>query len=450
MVMKLSKETLDRTELTGAEPGKLLGVYPQKQEGLYMQRIKVLGGRLNRRQWRVLAKLAVTFCHGTALHMTTRQDIELHNIARRDLAVVQQNLAEAALTTFGAGGDSIRNVTVCPGCDVHPDGCDLLPMAILVRQFIEQQSVVFGLPRKFKISFSGCRKACAKPWLNDLGFIAQSDGRFTVVGAGSLGPKPALGIELYRDVPAQKILPLCIAAVEFFEQHGDRQNRRRARWRHVRERFGDEAFKTELERRWQEMIARRSWPFASVRRGRDDLKQQCRLQLPDGDITPEQVLNLMDVIEAAGAEARIDLEHGIILYGLETIRIPEELIPMTMTPTIIACPGNSTCSRGLVNCQATAAKIRETFVGKNLSNVRIHISGCPNNCAQSAAAHIGLVGMLRKSDGKSVPHYQILSGGGNGANDTLAEPSGVVPDEDVPASIGKLLDKNPEIQSSNS
>ena len=234
MTKKFSHGTPGGTGGGGTEPGKILGAYPQKQEGLYMQRIKVLGGRLNGYQWKALAELARAYCHGTALHLTTRQDVELHNIARRDLAAVQQGLTEAALKTFGAGGDSIRNITVCPGCDLCPDGYDLLPLAMLVHPFIEQQPLIFTLPRKFKISFSGCRKACAKPWLNDLGFITQSDGRFTVVGAGSLGPKPALGIELYRDVPAEKILPLCISAVEFFEQCGDRQNRRRARWRHVR------------------------------------------------------------------------------------------------------------------------------------------------------------------------------------------------------------------------
>lgn len=425
-----------------AEPGKILGVYPQKQEGLFMQRIKVLGGRLNWYQWRVLAELAMAYCRGTALHLTTRQDIELHDIARRDLAAVRQGLAEAALVTFGAGGDSIRNVTVCPGCDLRRDGYDLLPLAILVHQFIEQQQVVFKLPRKFKISFSGCRRACAKPWLNDLAFIAQSEGRFTVIGAGSLGSRPALGIKLYRNVPAGKILPLCIAAVEFFEQHGDRQNRRRARWRHVRERLGDEAFRAELDKRWQEVVARREWPRISVAPGRGDLKEQCRLQLPDGNITPEQVLSLAEAAEASAATARIDLEHGIILYGPESVRIPQKMAAMIKAPTIVACPGNSTCPRGLVDCRATAAKIREAFSDGDLSGVRINISGCPNNCAQSAAAQIGLVGVSRKSGGKSVPHYQILFGGGNGMSDTLAEPFDMVPDKCVPVSIGKLLHKN--------
>ena len=145
--MKLSKETLDRNRGKSTEPGKILGVYPQKQEGMYMQRIKVLGGRLSVHQWKILAGLADTYCGGTSLHVTTRQDIELHNIQRRNLTAVQQSLAEGALVTFGAGGDSIRNVTICPGCDLRSDGFDLLLLAVLVDQFIERLPVVFKLPR---------------------------------------------------------------------------------------------------------------------------------------------------------------------------------------------------------------------------------------------------------------------------------------------------------------
>ena len=438
-VKKSSQRSQAGTCEASNEPGKILGVYPQKQKGLFMQRIKVLGGRLNWYQWKVLAGLSSTYCRDTALHVTTRQDIELHNIARRDLAAVQQELAKAALVTFGAGGDSIRNITVCPGCDFRRDGYDLIPMAMLVHQFIEQSPVIFRLPRKFKISFSGCTKACSKPWLNDLAFIAQPEGHFTVIGAGSLGPRPAPGIELYREVFTDKILPLCIAAVEFFEQHADRLNRHRARWRHVREKIGDEAFKAELDRRWRQLRATRTWPRISLTPGKGNLKKQCRLQLPDGNITPEQVLSLTKVAEPSGATARIDLEHGIILYGPRLVQIPEQMLPMTTAPTIIACPGSTTCTRGLVNCQATAAKLRDAFGDGDFSGVRINISGCPNNCAQSATAQIGLVGRLRKNGGKSIPHYQLLSGGGNGQNNTLAEPREIIPADKIPCAIRELL-----------
>lgn len=420
-------------------PGRVLGVYPQKQNGLYMQRVKILGGRINWPQWRRIAELAEGCCNGFPLHLTTRQDLELHDIRRQDVATVQQRLAEVGLTVFGACGDSVRNVTVCPGCEFCPGGLDVMPLAQLVRQAVDQEPVVFTLPRKFKVSFSGCPKACAKPWLNDLGFIGQPEGRFLVVGAGSLGPRPALGIELYHDVPAGDVLPLCIAAVEMFEKHGDRQNRRRARFRHVREKLGDDAFKKELDARFEQVKARRSWPRITCGVGCRGIRQQCRLQLPDGNITSAQAVRLADVAERHEAAVRIDLEHGLVLYGPKPVPLPADLAAWATGPTIVACPGSRTCPRGLTDCWATAAKIRELLPAEKLASVRISISGCPNGCAHSAAASIGLVGMVRKVEGQAAPHYQLLVGGGNGAIAVLATACEVLPVGDVPAAVDRLL-----------
>ena len=418
---------------------RVLGVYPQKQSGLFMQRIKVPGGRINWPQWRRVAELAARYSGGTRLHLTTRQDIELHNVPGEDVAAVQQGLAEVALPTFGAGGDTVRNITTCAGCDFCDGGFDLFPLAQLVRQGLDQEPVIFRLPRKFKISFSGCPRACAKPWLNDLGFVAQSDGRLTLIGAGSLGPKPAPGIHLYENMAAQDVLPTCLAALELFEQYGERQDRRHARLRHVRERLGDDAFKAELARRLEHVKARQPWPHiapAPLPRG---AARQYRLQPPNGNMTSAQALQLADAGQTCDAVVRIDLEQGLSLYGPQPVQMPDDLAAMTVAPTIVACPGSTTCPRGLADCGATADKIRATFSSHNLSGVRINISGCPNNCAQSTVAQIGLVGLVRPIDGQPTPHYRLFTDGGNGMDDRLAQPSAIVPADDVPGIIRELL-----------
>ena len=368
---------------TPAGAVRILGVYPQKQGGLFMQRIKILGGRIDWPQWRRVAELADRYSGGAPLHVTTRQDIELHNVRGGDVAAVQQGLAEAGLPIFGAGGDTVRNITVCAGCGLCNGSIDVLPVAQLVRDNLESQSALRALPRKFKISFSGCSKACAKPWLNDLGFIARPDGRFTLIGAGSLGPKPSLGIPLRENVPAEDVLPICLAAVELFDQHGDRQNRRRAHLRHVRERWGDGEFKAEFDRRIEEVRGRNPWPRIDAPSARSDVRRQWRLQLPDGNITPDQALRLADAGAASDAALRIDLEHGLSLYGPGPVPLPDDFIPMTKAPVIVACPGCTTCPQGLADCRATADRIREAFAASDLSGVRIHISGCPNNCARA-------------------------------------------------------------------
>ena len=165
---------------------KLCGVYPQKQDGLFMQRVKIFGGRITLQQWRTVARLAAIYTPQTPLHLTTRQDIEFHNVSADDLSAIQRVVTAIGLSTLAAGGDSVRNITVCTSC---VEGADIYDFAKFAKERLEAEQMTFNLPRKFKISFSACSRACAKPFINDLGFVLQENGLFTVVGAGSLGPQ---------------------------------------------------------------------------------------------------------------------------------------------------------------------------------------------------------------------------------------------------------------------
>lgn len=418
---------------------RILGVYPQKQEGFFMQRIKVFGGRINWAQWRKIAHLAAAYTPSCQLHVTTRQSIELHGICGKDIAVIQRGLAEVALDLFGAGGDSLRNITVCSGCDFDTESADVFPLAQFVGLHLLSQPSLLHLPRKFKISFSGCRIACAKPWLNDLGFVAQRNGMFTAIGAGSLGSRPVLGIELYRDLSAGNILPLCVAAIEFFEQYGDRKNRRRARFRHVRERLGESVFRAELDRRFSRVRRRRSWPEIPTASTNRNIKLLWRLQLANGNINVEQALQLADAAEQKRAVLRINLEHGLELYGKHMVQLPKTLAAFANNPIVVACPGATTCSRAVANTYQMADSIRIALAGLYLPNTRINISGCPNNCAQSAVADIGLVGVLRKQNGQRRQCYRLFTCGGNGRSDELARESGILDVGDVGSTVKDLV-----------
>lgn len=418
---------------------RILGVYPQKQDGLFMQRIKIFGGRINWAQWRRIAQLAASYTLNSELHVTTRQSIELHDIAGSDVPVIQRGLAEVALDFFGAGGDSIRNITVCSGCDFDTGSADVFPLARFVGQYLSSKSNVLDLPRKFKISFSGCERACAKPWLNDLGFIAQRDGMFKAIGAGSLGAKPALGIELYKNLAARDVIPLCVAAIEFFEQYGDRENRRRARFRHVRERLGGPAFQKELDRWFGKAKARRSWPKVSITSTNKNIKLLRRLQLHNGNIKAEQAIRLADAAEPKGAELRVNLEHGLELYGKKTFELPKTLAVFENNPIVVTCPGSATCPRAVANTRQIADSIRTALADLYHPDVRINISGCPNNCAQSSISGMGLVGVLRKQNGKATQCCRLFTGGGNGRNDKLAKETGILNVQDVPSAIKELV-----------
>jgi sulfite reductase beta subunit-like hemoprotein len=439
MNIKTKQKPASEQDTGDSITNRILGTYPQKQDGLFMQRIKIFGGRINWAQWRRIARLAASYTPSSELHVTTRQSIELHDIAGRDIPVIQQGLSEVALVLFGAGGDSIRNITVCSGCDFDTDSAGVFTLARFVDQHLSSMSNILDLPRKFKISFSCCSTACAKPWLNDLGFIAQRNGTFTVIGAGSLGAKPAPGIELYKDLAAKDVIPLCVAAIEFFEQYGDRENRRRARFRHVRERLGEPAFRAELDKWFRKVKARSSWPEVYTTYTKKNIKLLWRLQLPNGDIKAEEAILLADAAEPKGAELRINLEHGLELYGKKTVELPKTLSAFENNPVVIACPGSRTCPRAVANTRPIADSIRKALEDLYHPDLRVNISGCPNNCAQSSVSGIGLVGVLRKQNGKPAQCYRLFTGGGNGRNDKLAGETGILNVQDIPSTIKELV-----------
>lgn len=437
--MSIDKSIIDNNCADAPYAGleRTLGVYPQRQDGLFMQRIRILGGRIGWRQWRRITELAQRYCPATSIHITTRQDIELHNIPGSDIHTVQKGLKEVGLSTQGACGDTVRNITVCSGCPFSSDAGGVLAVAEFLHKTL--MSRTFDLPRKFKISFSGCLSACAKPWVNDLGFVLQRDGFFTVICAGSLGPKPHLGIELRRDLAVRDVAPLCIAALEFFEQTGDRQNRLRARLRHVREKLGNEQFKAEFSAVFERVRISQTWPDIALATPNRNIRLLWRLQLPNGNITPDEAIQLADAAEPQNAELRINLEHGLELYGPQTFPLPDNLAALESLPVIIACPGSSSCARAITNTWSVADAIRQRIAHIQQPNLRICISGCPNSCAHSAVADIGLIGLRRNRDGRSDECFRLLTGGHNGIDNHQAVADDVLFAEDVPAAIERVL-----------
>ena len=419
---------------------RLLGIYPQKQEGLYMLRTKIPGGKIDWKQWRAIAAITQEYTTA-AMHLTTRQDIELHDVPEDKLATVITKLNDVGLTTVGACGDAVRNVTVCSGCGLTEGSADVSPLAETICEFLEALPASDDLPRKFKISLSCCEKACAKPYISDLGFIAKDDGSFDVAGAGSLGARPGIGIKLFEGISANDILPLCAASLEMFAEHGDRENRRKARFRHIRERFGDEAFIKELSERFESKKIKDTWPDVMIERSEKTTPLVARIQLINGNILPDDAIALADAAEKAGAIIRVSFSHGLELYGDTPIELPEDLKRLEGLPKIVACPGTSTCPNGIVNCQQVAGEIFKLVIGKIRSDVTINISGCPNNCVHSAVADIGLVGMIRTIGSERTECYRVFTDGGNGENDKLAEKQQVVSAQEVPQIVMELLEK---------
>lgn len=434
-----------------AEPrlARLLGVYPQREEGRHLQRVRIPGGRLAGAQWRAIAAIARQFVPATPLHLTTRQDIEIHDLTAGQFPAVQRRLADAGLTGLGGCGDTLRNVTVC-ACSGLRGKPDLMPLALRIQQVLQSQDWVFDLPRKFKTSLSACKSACAQPWINDLGLIAtEREGQpgFEVIAAGSLGPKPATGIRCFDFLPAADAIPLAVAALRVFHAHGDRKTRGIARLRHVRQRLGDGPFVALLREEFDRARAETEKPVAApVPVGNAAPMVRQALTFPNGDVSPTAADALGQLADTL--PVRILADHRAVVFAADAAIIASALAAAPALadaarpqPTVVACPGTKWCHRGLADTRGLANRIRAELAGQFTAGPTVRISGCPNGCAQSGVARIGLVGRATGPAADRRQVFDLFTGGDDGRGPALATPaeSALSPDEVLArlANLGK-------------
>src|SRR5688500_7425098 len=231
-------------------------VYPNRQltkgpDTLFdapgMQRIKIPFGGLNSAQMQLLADLAEEYSDGI-LHVTTRQDIQLHYIHIEDTPAIFRRLAAVGITTREACGNSVRNVTACPIAGVcRGEIFDVTPYAKATAFYLLGHPDTQDFGRKFKIAFSGCKdEPCALVSIHDLGGIAKiQDGKrgFEIYVGGGLGAVPFQAKLLDDFVPEEELLPLARAIGRVFARLGEKKNRNKARLKFVVQKLGIEEFK---------------------------------------------------------------------------------------------------------------------------------------------------------------------------------------------------------------
>jgi sulfite reductase (NADPH) hemoprotein beta-component len=417
-------------------------VQPKAPAGARL-RAKILGGELTAPLWRALAQAASQFTPGVPLHLTTRQDVELHGLAESHIPAVQKLLAEVGLTAKQACGNTVRNITVCPCSGVRTGMPILAPLAWQVRKELEAIEGGLNLPRKFKISFSACPEACGQPWVNDLGLVAVRDGNawaFSVIVAGSLGARPAAGILFAEALPAGDVPPLAVAALRVFATHADRKNRSTARLRHVRQRLGDEAFVNVLREAFQQAKSQRNWPAIELPELMDGFDTRLPVTFLDGNMSPREAQALADLAERAELRVRIDNHHRVILAGKDEPALRRALAGLPALAEaarpqalVVACPGRRWCKNGLIDTAALAARLRQALGAGAPSGMLVGISGCPSNCSHSSVADIGIIGGRSSAGGQPGEKFTVLAGGGSGRTGALAKPvaSGLSADETV-------------------
>jgi sulfite reductase (ferredoxin) len=442
-----------------------MGIYEQRAAGKFMIRIRIGAGLVLPGQLERIAQLSKTYGNGI-VHITTRQDIQIHEVDIEDTPDVLEDLLEAGLSSRGGGGNTVRNVTACPEAGVCPEEeFDVAPYSIAAAEYLLQDRSSFNLPRKYKIVFSGCPKDCAFASVADLGFFAHKKNGvkgFSVYAAGGLGSNPAVSERIEDFVEAKEIFEVAEAIKKLFDKYGDRTNKHKARLRYVLARVGIEEF-VKLYRAERDIIKAEGLPYeapqirdiSSVYKA-PEKSVIVRLRLKSGDI-PADDLNKVGQIATQYGQGlvRTTQLQDLLITGVaegDTDEVRSELEKLSIdvfgdgSSKIVACAGASTCKLGLCLSRGMAEAISEKFshngFSADLPETTIRISGCPNSCGHHYIGAIGLQGKAKRVNGKLMPCYDVLMGAQTVEGDAhLGKRIGTVPAKKIPELLAEAFEE---------
>ena len=445
------------------------GIYGQRQDGVHMIRVKLPGGRLTSAQLRVVATAVERHCGDPHASVTTRQDFQLHYVPLAQTADVMSLLATAGLTTREACGNTVRNITACTMAGVCPrEHTDIQTQVDKVTRHFLRHPLTQHLPRKFKMSASGCEHDCAMGMMHDVGIIAvQREGvyGFKVVAGGGLGHKPRTAIEVESFITEEQLIPAIEALIALHNRYSDRKRRAKARIKFLVDKFGPEGFvakyREELVRTSsahgtlrsdQRVVWRKHTPGPAPGDGaprhltaqHQPDRYTLTLSLPLGEITPEQLNTIADVMDREGlGELRAAADQNLVLLHIPGARI--EAIRQHLSKAglhepvqgddIVSCPGTTTCRLGITSSKLLAGKL-----GVERPDMRIRVSGCHNSCGQHHVGDIGLHGEAQRVHGRLIPSYVLHLGGHGGQGGRYGEEGPTIPSMRAQQAVQRLSD----------
>jgi len=466
------------------------GCYEQRRERTYMLRIRATGGAVTPHQLRAIAQLAQQF-GADAVHITTRQEFQIHDLALENVVPAMRGLLQAGLSTRGGGGNTVRNIVVSPEAGVTNDEAfDPSPYAFALTSLLIAEPDSWNLPRKLKIAFSNSSLDTAFAQFNDIGFIANLQGGvkgFKVYVAGGLGAKSAVGHLLHEFVPAGDVYVVAKAVKRMFDRYGNRKNRNAARLRFLWNQLGEtrfrELYRAEFEAANADphlqriLVSARQFvqigaPAAGAA-GNEDIgflvwkKRFCHEQPQQGyysvlvpaalgNIESGNLLALADFLEPFGD----DSVRATFGQNLRLRNIPEASLPGVYTlirgisgladePSLLAnsvsCAGADTCKLGIClpwgALTAIGAALRKSSLDLDrLESFRMNLSGCPNTCGQHMTADLGFYGQALRKGQQIYPAYAIVAGAIHGDGQArLAQPIDSIGARDLPEFAAELL-----------
>lgn len=464
------------------------GVYGQRQLGVQMVRIKLPYGKLLAKQLVRIADVADEYSNGN-LHLTTRQDIQIHFVSLDRTPELWAELERDNITLREACGNTVRNITASPFAGIDPDEpFDVSPYAEELFQYLLRNPVNQDMGRKVKISFSSSQKDTAYSFLHDLGFIPiiqNGEKGFKLLIAGGLGVKPFLGQSVTNFINADDIYAYTTAILRIFDRYGERQKRNKARLKYLVEELGLDKFSELVNQEYKVVDKYRPTIIDSVEPNIEDIniaehliitvpeyltwiktnviKQKQKgfftilLKITNGNIKSDIARKLAELVQKySGGELRVTINQGLIIKYVREESLPHfyhVLSKLNLSSPgfdsvsdITACPGTDTCNLGITNSTNLAVELENLIAVHHAElvynkDIKIKISGCFNACGQHSIANIGFHGSTIKDGTQLIPAVQLLMGGGvlGGGDGVIAEKIIKLPTKKAIKAVDQIL-----------
>ncbi|MFB5945849.1 HEPN domain-containing protein [Albibacterium profundi] len=441
------------------------GIYGQRQPGVQMVRIKLPFGQASFKQLLKISDVSDEYAIKN-LHLTTRQDIQIHFVSLDRTPELWAELAEDDITLREACGNTVRNVTASPEAGIDKDEpFDVSPYAREMFEYLVRNPICQELGRKFKLGFSSSEKDSAFAYIHDIGFVPQvrtvngvEERGFRVMLGGGLGAQPMVGFLVHDFLHEDQIIPFAEAAIRVFGRLGERNNRNKARFKYVIQKMGLEAVMELIEEEYPALksktykidrdkvkaptlpsyegvvpekvddpLAYEIWRKTNVHEQKQEGYFSVYVKVPTGDISTKKARILIAGLRGYAAdEVRVTQNQGLLLKYIKEEGLPHVYNVLReidlaspgfdSVADITTCPGTDTCNLGISNSTEMARVLENLIFTEYFDliynrDLKIKISGCMNSCGQHSLAHIGFHGSSLKAGKSVVPAAQVMLGG---------------------------------------
>ncbi len=429
--------------------------YVAPAQDAFMCRLRIPNGILGAHQLRGIAEIAERYAGGYA-DVTTRANLQLREIGPKSILDVLTAVQDLGLTTRGAGADNLRNITGSPTAGIDPDELiDTRPLCRELHYTILNHRELYGLPRKFNVGFDGGGPVSVLQDTNDIGFAAVAVGEGEAVAPGVYFRVLLGGITGHGDfgrdtgllIKPEQCTPVALALVRGFIDQGDRTDRKKARLKYVLERLGLDGFLAEAEKHLSfkplrfplERCVPRKPSVKGAHLGVHPQRQAGLFYLgvavPVGRLTAEQMRSLANIAERhASGTLRLTVWQNLLISDVPASEIAAaeaavqalglDLRAGPIRSGLVACTGNTGCKFALTNTKGQALELAEQLEAKVALDrpLNVHLTGCPNSCAQHYLADIGLLGTKVEAGDDMIEGYDVFIGGGAGTEQRLGRP----------------------------